>query len=96
MTKFNEYQLKPFLLEAVEKLGFTEPTAIQQQIMPHILKGNSAIGQSHTGTGKTHSFIIPIVERIDVERQEVQAVIAAPTRELGTQIYNEILRLTEG
>src|SRR5690606_20187856 len=80
----------------VEKLGFTEPTPIQKQIMPHILKGNSAIGQSHTGTGKTHSFIIPVVERIDESRQEVQAVIAAPTRELGVQLYNEILKLTEG
>ena len=96
MTKFNEFPFKPFLLEAVEKLGFTEPTPIQSEMMPHILKGNSAIGQSHTGTGKTHSFIIPIVERIDVSRQEVQAVIAAPTRELGTQIYNELLKLVEG
>ena len=96
MTKFNEYSLKPFLLEAVEKLGFTEPTPIQKQIMPHILKGTSAIGQSHTGTGKTHSFIIPIVQRIDESRQEVQAVIAAPTRELGMQLYNEVLKLTEG
>lgn len=96
MTNFKDYSLKPFLLEAVEKLGFTEPTPIQKQIMPHILKGTSAIGQSHTGTGKTHSFIIPIVERIDVSRQEVQAVIAAPTRELGMQLYNEVLKLTEG
>jgi ATP-dependent RNA helicase CshB len=96
MTKFNDYPFKPFLQEAVAKLGFTEPTPIQKEMMPHILKGNSAIGQSHTGTGKTHSFIIPIVERIDPEKQEVQAVIAAPTRELGMQIYNEILKLVEG
>ncbi|ANU19283.1 DEAD/DEAH box helicase [Planococcus plakortidis] len=93
MTKFNEYRLKPFLLEAVKQLGFTEPTAIQKEMIPQIMSGNSAIGQSHTGTGKTHSFIIPIVERIDVSNQEVQAVIAAPTRELGTQIYNEIQKL---
>ncbi|TWT08232.1 DEAD/DEAH box helicase [Planococcus sp. CPCC 101016] len=96
MTKFNEYPFKPFLLEAVEKLGFTEPTPIQKEMMPHILKGSSAIGQSHTGTGKTHSFIIPIVERIDVSKQEVQAVIAAPTRELGTQIFNELQKLVVG
>ncbi|AIY05271.1 ATP-dependent RNA helicase [Planococcus sp. PAMC 21323] len=96
MTKFNEYPFKPFLLEAVEKLGFTEPTQIQKEMMPHILKGTSAIGQSHTGTGKTHSFIIPIVERIDVSKQEVQAVISAPTRELGTQIFNELQKLVVG
>ncbi len=96
MTKFNDYNLKPFILEAVEKLGFKEPTPIQKEMMPHILKGNSAIGQSHTGTGKTHSFIIPIAERIDTSRQEVQAVICAPTRELGTQIYAEMMKLVEG
>ncbi|ALS78885.1 DEAD/DEAH box helicase [Planococcus kocurii] len=96
MTKFNEYPFKPFLLEAVEKLGFTEPTKIQQEMMPHILKGTSAIGQSHTGTGKTHSFIIPIVERIDVSKQEVQAVISAPTRELAMQIFNELQKLVIG
>ncbi|GKW44337.1 DEAD/DEAH box helicase [Planococcus sp. NCCP-2050] len=96
MTKFNDYPFKPFLLEAVEKLGFKEPTPIQKEMMPHILKGNSAIGQSHTGTGKTHSFIIPIAERIDTSRQEVQAVICAPTRELGTQIYAEMMKLVEG
>ncbi|MCJ1908792.1 DEAD/DEAH box helicase [Planococcus ruber] len=96
MTKFNDYPFKPFLLEAVEKLGFQEPTPIQKEMMPHILKGNSAIGQSHTGTGKTHSFIIPIAERIDTSRQEVQAVICAPTRELGTQIYAEMMKLVEG
>lgn len=96
MTKFNEYPLKPFLLEAVDKLGFKEPTAIQKEMIPQILGGNSAIGQSHTGTGKTHSFIIPIVERIEADKQEVQAVIAAPTRELGTQIFNEIQKLVEG
>lgn len=93
MTKFNEYNLKSFLLEAIEQLGFKEPTAIQKEMIPQIMRGNSAIGQSHTGTGKTHSFIIPIVERIDVTKQEVQAVIAAPTRELGTQIFNEIQKL---
>lgn len=96
MTKFNEYPFKPFLLEAVAKLGFSEPTQIQKEMMPHILKGNSAIGQSHTGTGKTHSFIIPIVERIDVSKQEVQAVISAPTRELGVQIFNELQKLVVG
>ncbi|MGO1059056.1 DEAD/DEAH box helicase [Planococcus sp. FY231025] len=96
MTKFKDYDLKPFILEAVEKLGFQEPTPIQKEIMPHILKGSSAIGQSHTGTGKTHSFIIPIAERIDTSRQEVQAVICAPTRELGTQIYAEMMKLVEG
>ncbi|WP_088006337.1 DEAD/DEAH box helicase [Indiicoccus explosivorum] len=96
MTTFQDYSLKPFLKEAIGRLGFHEPTPIQKEIMPLILKGKSAIGQSHTGTGKTHSFLIPITERIDESRQDVQAVICTPTRELGTQLYNELQKLTEG
>ncbi|AQQ52985.1 DEAD/DEAH box helicase [Planococcus lenghuensis] len=96
MTTFQDYTLKPFLKEAIGRLGFTEPTPIQKEMMPLILKGTSAIGQSHTGTGKTHSFLIPILQRIDETRDEVQAVICTPTRELGTQLFNELQKLTEG
>lgn len=93
MSKFTDYQLQPFLQKAIESLGFTEPTPIQQQMIPLIMKGKSAIGQSHTGTGKTHSFLIPIVEKIDPSKLEVQAVITSPTRELATQIFNELNKL---
>ncbi|MFJ8262167.1 DEAD/DEAH box helicase [Rummeliibacillus sp. NPDC094406] len=96
MSKYTDYNFQPFLREAIEKLGFTEPTPIQKEMIPLILKGKSAIGQAHTGTGKTHSFLIPIVERIRQDKQEVQAVIAAPTRELATQINIELQKLIEG
>lgn len=96
MSKYTDYNFQPFLREAIGKLGFTEPTQIQKEMIPLILKGKSAIGQSHTGTGKTHSFLIPIVERMNAKKEEVQAVIAAPTRELAQQIFIELGKLIEG
>ncbi|MFE8703187.1 DEAD/DEAH box helicase [Cytobacillus sp. FJAT-54145] len=94
-TKFEMYKFKPFIIEAVKKLGFYEPTEIQERLIPTVLKGDSAIGQSQTGTGKTHSFVLPILQKVDPTKQEVQAVITAPTRELANQIYHEILKVTE-
>ena len=96
MSKYTDYNFQPFLQNAIEKLGFQEPTPIQKEIIPLVLKGKSAIGQAHTGTGKTHSFLIPIVEKIDASKQEVQAIITSPTRELATQIYKELNKLVEG
>lgn len=94
-TKFNRYNLKPFIIKAIEELGFYEPTEIQQKVIPLILKGESAIGQSQTGTGKTHSYLLPILQKLEGEKNAVQAVITAPTRELANQIYQEILKVTK-
>ena len=96
MSKYTDYNFKPFLQDAIAKLGFTEPTPIQKEMIPLVLKGKSAIGQAHTGTGKTHSFLLPIVERIVEEKQEVQAVITSPTRELAQQIFDALNQLIEG
>ncbi|MGB2992873.1 MAG: DEAD/DEAH box helicase [Paenisporosarcina sp.] len=96
MSKYTDYDFQPFLQDAISKLGFTEPTPIQKEIIPLILKGKSAIGQAHTGTGKTHSFLIPIVERIQSNKTELQAIITSPTRELASQIFEELSKLTEG
>ncbi|RBP94119.1 ATP-dependent RNA helicase CshB [Cytobacillus firmus] len=94
-TKFDRFNLKPFIIEAVKDFGFFEPTEIQERMIPAVLKGESAIGQSQTGTGKTHSYVLPILQKVDPSRQEVQAIITAPTRELANQIYHEILKVTE-
>lgn len=96
MSKYTDYQFKPFLREAIGRLGFENPTPIQKEMIPLILKGTSAIGQAHTGTGKSHSFIIPVLERVNAEADELQAVITAPTRELATQLSNELDKMTEG
>ncbi len=95
MSKYSDYDFKPFLKDAIAKLGFEEPTPIQKEMIPLILRGKSAIGQAHTGTGKTHSFLLPIVQRINEEKQEVQAVITSPTRELAQQIYDALGQLIE-
>lgn len=95
MSKYTDYQFKPFLQDAIGELGFVEPTPIQKEIIPLVLKGKSAIGQAHTGTGKTHSFLLPIVQRIQEDKQEVQAVITSPTRELAQQIYDALQQLIE-
>ena len=60
-----------------------------------LLKGESAIGQSQTGTGKTHAYVLPILQKIDPTIHEVQAIITAPTRELATQIYQETLKIVK-
>ncbi|MDF2903679.1 MAG: box helicase [Bacillus sp. (in: firmicutes)] len=93
-TKFDRYEFKPFIIDAIKELGFREPTEIQERIIPLVLKEESTIGQSQTGTGKTHAYILPILQKIDWTRPEVQAVIQAPTRELADQIYREILKMT--
>ncbi|QCR32903.1 DEAD/DEAH box helicase [Lysinibacillus sp. SGAir0095] len=95
MSKYSDYDFKPFLKEAIAKLGFEEPTPIQKEMIPLILRGKSAIGQAHTGTGKTHSFLLPIVQRVNEEKQEVQAVITSPTRELAQQIFDALGELIE-
>lgn len=95
MSKFTDYQFKPFLREAIGKLGFESPTPIQKEMMPLLLRGASAIGQAHTGTGKSHSFLIPIAERTDATLDQLQAVVVAPTRELASQLFGELEKLTE-
>lgn len=94
-TKFERFDFHPFIIKTLNKAGFYEPTEIQERLIPTILKGDSAIGQSQTGTGKTLSYVLPILQKVDPSRKEVQAVITAPTRELATQIYHEILKFTE-
>ncbi|WP_078379677.1 DEAD/DEAH box helicase [Sutcliffiella halmapala] len=94
-TTFEKFNVKPFILEAVKELRFQKPTEVQERMIPSLLNGESAIGQSQTGTGKTHAYLIPILSKIDPAVQEVQAVITAPTRELANQIYQEILKMTK-
>ena len=73
------------LLETVEKLGFTTPTAIQMQAIPPLLAGRDVIGVAQTGTGKTAAFGLPLLTQIDPELKNVQALVLAPTRELAIQ-----------
>jgi ATP-dependent RNA helicase DeaD len=75
--------------------GVTEPTPIQEKAIPLLLDGKDIIAQSQTGTGKTFAFVLPILEKIDTNNPNIQALIVTPTRELALQITNEIQKLIE-
>lgn len=92
-TKFNTFHLKEFLLKALEKQHIVEPTEIQRRLIPSILIGKSVIGQSQTGTGKTLTYLLPIVDQLNAELDSCQAIITAPTRELSDQIYKDLQSL---
>lgn len=92
-TLFEQFGFKQFIIDALLELQFYKPTEIQERLIPSIQKGESVIGQSQTGTGKTHAFLLPLLNQIDPDRQEVQIVITAPTRELAQQIYEEVQKI---
>jgi ATP-dependent RNA helicase DeaD len=84
------------VLRAIEELGFKEPTPIQQQAIPILLKNErDFIGLAQTGTGKTAAFGIPLLELIDLELPVTQALILAPTRELCVQITNDLVKYSK-
>ena len=93
--KFSDYKLRPFLNEGLKTINFISPTKIQELVLPRAIKRESIIVQSATVSGKTHSFIIPILQNLNLEKEEVQAVIISPTRELATQLYEVLLKLTK-
>lgn len=74
----------------LEQIGFTAPTPIQAQAIPHLLSGRDVVGQAQTGTGKTAAFSLPILDRIDPKNPAVQALILTPTRELALQVCQAI------
>lgn len=92
---FQSYQLSENLVNITEKLQFKEPTPIQQRVIPHALKRKNIIGQSQTGSGKTHAYLIPLLDQINIEEESVQTVIIAPTRELAIQIHEEVKKMVE-
>jgi ATP-dependent RNA helicase DeaD len=86
MATFAELGLSQPLLEALHHLGYESPTPIQEQAIPELLQGHDVIGQAQTGTGKTAAFGLPLLEYIDTDLEEVQALVLTPTRELCIQV----------
>jgi ATP-dependent RNA helicase DeaD len=74
-------------------MGYTDPTGIQDQVIPSMLESKDLVGQAQTGTGKTAAFGIPLSEMIDTRERGVQALVMVPTRELAQQVSNELLKL---
>ncbi|MBQ9825003.1 MAG: DEAD/DEAH box helicase, partial [Solobacterium sp.] len=87
MKKFEDFNLKTEVRNYIENSHFKEPTPIQEEVIPAVLRGKDVIGLSATGSGKTHAYLIPLMQKTDVSLNAVQAVITAPTRELAWQIY---------
>ena len=90
---FEALGLSPEILRAVAKLGFEETAPIQAAAIPLIMQGHDVVGQSETGSGKTAAFCIPAIERVDPSRRGTQALILVPTRELATQVADEVHKL---
>ena len=86
MTTFKELGLSEPVLAALREVGYESPSPIQEQAIPPLLAGRDVIGQAQTGTGKTAAFGLPMVEYIDPEVDEVQALVLTPTRELCIQV----------
>ncbi|MDF1702586.1 MAG: DEAD/DEAH box helicase [Planctomycetota bacterium] len=87
---FAELGLSPEILKAVQELGYESPSAIQAGAIPPLLEGRDMIGQAQTGTGKTAAFALPMLQRLDLERRDVQALVLTPTRELAMQVAEAV------
>ncbi|MET3558430.1 ATP-dependent RNA helicase CshB [Streptococcus rupicaprae] len=90
---FTAFKFKPYLQEALKDLRFETPTEVQEKLIPIVLAGHDLVGESKTGSGKTHTFLLPIFEQLDEDLEHVQAVITAPSRELASQIYQAAKQL---
>lgn len=93
LKNFLELGISETFNHTLRENGITEATPIQEKAIPVIMSGKDIIGQAKTGTGKTLAFVLPILEKIDTESSDVQALIVAPTRELALQITTEIKKM---
>lgn len=91
---FKDYHFKDYINKGLESIGFTQETEIQKKVISKALNGENIIGKSVTGSGKTHAFILPILQKIE-NINELQSLIIVPTRELGMQIYEEMTKITK-
>jgi len=95
VTAFKDLGLSPDIQQALDELGFEEPTPIQEQAIPELLGGHDVIGQAQTGTGKTAAFGLPLLQYLDPENNEVQAIVMTPTRELCIQVTQALRTFAE-
>lgn len=94
--RFNELNLSREVLQAIEEMGFVNPSEVQEGTIPEILDGHDLLAQAQTGTGKTASFGIPMIEKIvDNNYESLQALVLVPTRELARQVSEELQKLAK-
>lgn len=92
---FKDFNFKPYIQRALDELKFVAPTDVQAKLIPVFRSGRDLVGESKTGSGKTHTFLLPIFEKLDESSDDVQVVITAPSRELATQIYQATKQIAE-
>ncbi|MCC9879393.1 DEAD/DEAH box helicase, partial [Streptococcus agalactiae] len=92
---FKDFNFKPYIQSALDELKFVDPTDVQAKLIPVVRSGRDLVGESKTGSGKTHTFLLPIFEKLDESSDDVQVVITAPSRELATQIYQATKQIAE-
>jgi ATP-dependent RNA helicase DeaD len=90
MSDFNDFKLSEQILKAIDKLGYEKPSKVQEKVIPIALSGKDIIVKSQTGSGKTAAFGIPLCQKIEIEINEPQAIVLTPTRELCTQIKEDL------
>jgi len=98
---FDDFDLLPEILQALKKKGYTTPTPIQEKSIPILLKGHDLIGIAQTGTGKTAAFLLPLITKLATDRKKarparVRALILTPTRELASQIEENLKLYQKG
>lgn len=91
--KFTDLQIKENIKKGLESIGFNEMMPIQEQTIPAILSGKNIIGEAETGTGKTASFVVPLLNNINFSSKNIECLIVTPTRELAMQIVTEIEKI---
>ncbi|CZR79900.1 TPA: DEAD/DEAH box helicase [Clostridioides difficile] len=87
---FEKFKLNEKILKSLKSLGYNIPSRVQREVIPKLLKGQNLVVRSKTGSGKTASFAIPLCENINVDYNNIQALIVVPTRELALQVKDEI------
>ena len=90
---FDSFELNEHIQEGIKSAGFKVPSPIQKEAIPEVLTGKDVIAQAHTGTGKTAAFGLPAMNSIDPDARSNQMLVIAPTRELATQVGDELYRL---
>jgi ATP-dependent RNA helicase DeaD len=95
VTAFRDLGLSEEVMRALDELGYEEPTAIQEQAIPELLAGHDVIGQAQTGTGKTAAFGLPLLQYLDSDSPETQAIVLTPTRELCIQVTQALRAYAE-
>lgn len=95
-NEFSQLGLDPEMVETITQLGYEHPTPVQTSVIPMMLAGQDVVAQSKTGTGKTAAFALPMIQKLDLQRQQIQGLIIAPTRELAMQVSNAVFQYGQG